>query len=172
MYPAFLPPIEGAQTGGVERGINRALGPCSHPPARGRDPGPWEEVAHSEKARCRHLYTVKITTHKWRPLESSIVAPGRRERRARLDPPKGNSVRWASEREWNARPAKPVSPEREDAVWRVVSLERPDGTVPQGSSTAAADGNNGLVAPACERGGHVSRWSGQVGEMLVASAAM
>ena len=122
------------------------------PSQGGRDPDPWEEMGHGGKARCRHLYTVKIIIHKWRPLESSIAAPGRRERRARLDPPKGNSVRWASEREWNARPAKPVSPEREDAVGRVVPLERPGGTAPQDSSTAAADGNNGLVAPAYERG--------------------
>ena len=128
------------------------------PPARGRDPGPWEEVAHSEKAQCRHLYTVKITIHEWRPLESSVVAPGRRERRARLDPPKENNVRWASERERNARPARPVPPEREDAVWRVVSLECPDGT----AHKAAPPRHPTAITVSRlwrRRGGHVFRWS-------------
>ena len=76
------------------------------------------------------------------------------------------------ERAGTERPSRQTRPSRERRRCMESRLARASGRhSPQGSSTAATDGNNGLVAPAYERG-HVSRWSGQVGEMLVASAAM
>ena len=107
VYPAFLPLIEGDQTGDVERGINLALGSRSHPPSQGQKPRPAGRSSSQWKAQCRHLHTVKITIHKWRLVASSVVALGRRERRARPDPPKGNDVRWASERERTPVPPDP-----------------------------------------------------------------
>ena len=71
----------------------------------------------------------------------------------------------------DARPARPVPPEREDAVWEVVSLERPYGT----AHKAAPPRHPTAITVSWlwrTRGGHVFRWSEQVGEMLVASAAM
>ena len=171
VYPAFLPLIEGDQTGGVERGINRALGPCSHPPSQGQKPrpvgrgspqwkGPVSTSPHGQDNHPRMASGGEQRRSTWKTRKARPSRPSQGERR-----PMGERAGA------NARPARPVPPEREDATRRAISLECPDGP----AHKAAPPRHPTAITVSRlwrRRGGHVFRWSWQGEKMLVASTAM